>query len=100
MGALAGDWIAQHIAARDVRRAALINEVRDTNAAVNVAYTIFNAIYSVKRQHIERLKHEYDSSRIAHKQHRHRIEIGEIAATTPFDLKADLQTLTLQKMPT
>lgn len=64
IGALAGAWLgawaAQRIAARHKLRDELQKEMRSTNAGIMLSHTITNLSYALKKQHIKKLKDNYD----------------------------------------
>ncbi|MDB5482322.1 MAG: hypothetical protein JWO83_3375 [Caulobacteraceae bacterium] len=51
-GAIAGAWVAQMVAGRAERRKAQTEEIRNTNAAINLAAGIVNSYVGVKRQFV------------------------------------------------
>jgi len=48
-GAFAGAYGAQRIAERAKYRDQLLKEMRDTNAAIMVAFGVFNTLFSIKK---------------------------------------------------
>jgi hypothetical protein len=99
-GAFMGAYAAQRIAERTKKRDDLVGEIRDTNAANMVSFTICNSLLALKKQHVKRLKDQYDKDRAALEEHKTKIEAGQIdPAQHPFHFTADLETLPIEKYP-
>jgi len=62
-GALGGAYGAQVISGKAKANDDLIKEIRNTNAAIALAYTICNSVLSLKSQHVKRMKEEYELQR-------------------------------------
>ncbi|MFZ1960036.1 MAG: hypothetical protein WAU63_02125 [Methylovirgula sp.] len=62
-GAFGGAWGAQRIAERSKDRAELLKELRNTNAAIVVAFSICNTLISAKKQHVKSLKENFEKAR-------------------------------------
>lgn len=90
-GAWAGAYAAQRIAARAKSRDDLVREIRSTNAAFNLAVMILNLSIGLKRQHVKRLKEDYDAKHLELLEVMHRRESGESNAS--FEFSGDFQTL-------
>jgi hypothetical protein len=63
MGAWFGAWAAQRIAVQNRRRAEILKEIRECNAAIEIAQGICNAYLNLKEQHVVRLKTDYDEKK-------------------------------------
>jgi hypothetical protein len=91
-GALAGAWggarAAQRIAERARRREFLLQEVRNSNAAIEFAYSVCNAALSLKQQHVRDLKATYDAQRRAVHEHDAALRAGRLPRGTPLELGA------------
>src|SRR5690349_16473622 len=59
-GAFAGARAAQVIAERSKLRDEISKQIRDTNAAMVVSFTIANSVLALKKQHVAELKTSYD----------------------------------------
>lgn len=97
-GAYFGARAAQEIAEREKRREELLKEIRHTNAAINVAGAICNSLLALKKQHIASLKKKFDEGKAAIEAFEARIAAGN-RPSGPFTFVADLQTLSLQRLP-
>jgi hypothetical protein len=64
-GAFFGAWGAQKIAAKSKRRDDLLNEIRNTNAAIMVAFTVTNLSLALKKQQVKPLKDMFDQQQLA-----------------------------------
>jgi bifunctional pyridoxal-dependent enzyme with beta-cystathionase and maltose regulon repressor activities len=59
-GAGAGALAAQHIVERSKLRDELLREMRNTNAAIALAFSVTNTFLALKHQHIKALKENFD----------------------------------------
>jgi hypothetical protein len=98
-GAFAGAYAAQRIVERKKIRDELTKEIRNTNAAIMLAFNISNSLLTLKKQHVKALKENLDSSRKQLFEYLRKLESGEIQRDGPFDFKADLQSLPLTQHP-
>ncbi|MGA8690272.1 MAG: hypothetical protein WB662_10285, partial [Methyloceanibacter sp.] len=64
-GAAGGAWAAQKIAERVKLRKRLLQEVRNSNAAIELAQGICSTYLNLKEQHVRRLKQAYDEQKAA-----------------------------------
>jgi hypothetical protein len=64
-GALGGAVAAQRIADSGKAKDELLREIRVTNAATIVAFSIANTLISSKKQQLKPLKFEYDEQKVA-----------------------------------
>src|SRR5690349_5606621 len=62
-GAFAGAYGGQLIVERGKARDQLLAEIRNTNSAITIAFSVCNTLLSLKGQHLKRLKEEYDDQR-------------------------------------
>jgi hypothetical protein len=99
LGAFAGAWAAQRIADKGKYRDQLLREMRDTNAATMMSFAICNSLLSMKKQHIKRLKEDFDKERAAYLDYLAKKNAGQIPPNTVFHFMMDLQTLSLQPLP-
>jgi len=95
IGALAGAWLgawaAQRIAARHKLRDELQKELRSTNAGIMLSYTITNLSYALKKQHIKKLKENYDSDCLLFELYKQEKANG--AGKKPFKMSPNLDRL-------
>lgn len=95
----AGAYGAQQLAEKTKARDRLTAEIRDTNAATNVAFSLCNALLSIKGQHVRRLKEDLHSQRLALEEHNKKLAAGKLAPGTQFHFTADLELLSLPPLP-
>jgi hypothetical protein len=98
-GAFFGAYGGQRIVERGKVRDQLLVEIRNTNAAIMVAFSICNALLSMKGQHLKRLKETYDEHR---REVIRRYEMLKSGAEQPdkiFRFTADFETLFLSPLP-
>ena len=79
-----GAWTAQHIAERNRFRDDLTKEIRNTNAALAVAFTVCNTGMALKRQHVQRISTEFEESKADFVEHMRKRETGEIQGNTVY----------------
>lgn len=98
-GAFAGAYIAQRIAEKTKKREELLNEVRNTNAAIMLCHGICNSALSLKKQHVKSMKESFDSARaefLEFKQ-KHQTEIAQGVAQ--YNVNLDLMSLPKTQLP-
>jgi hypothetical protein len=88
LSAFAGTWGAQLLAERKAERRTLLSEIRGTNAALGLVFTITNTYISAKKQHIRALVQDYRAQVAARQVH-----LEAAAAASPFAYRLDLQTI-------
>lgn len=98
-GAFAGAYGAQRIAEKGKNRDELLKEIRNTNAAIMVVFGVCNSLLSVKKQHVKSLKETFESQKAALLDFQNKRQLGQISREKKFEFKADLQTLSLPKLP-
>ena len=100
-GAFAGAYVAQRIAERNKTREELLKEIRNTNAAIMLSFSICNSLLALKKQHVKSLKEDFKSSLAEFlEQSRKFQKTGEIQGGSPYHFKADLQSLPTSQLPT
>ncbi|TXH90629.1 MAG: hypothetical protein E6Q78_02265 [Rhodoferax sp.] len=98
-GAFAGARAAQRVAERAKESDNLLAQLRATNAALTVAFTICNSFIQLKKQHIRPLRVSF-TTQLAELQEFHRQRnAGEIPREQPFQFLADLRSVQLPLMP-
>ncbi len=88
LAAFAGTWGAQLLAERKAERRALLSEIRGTNAALGLVFTITNTYLTTKKQHIRALVQDYEAQVAARQAH-----FAGAGAGSPFAYRLELQTL-------
>jgi len=92
-GAFAGACGAAWIADRKERKRRLLEEIRSTNAAIMLAFNITNSYCGLKKQHVKRLKDNFDSQRSARETFQLEKKQGSIPSQKPFKFELDFITL-------
>lgn len=98
-GAFAGAYGAQRIVERAKYRGELLKEIRNTNAATNVSFSVCNSFLSMKKQYVKPLKETFETQKAALLDHQNKRRLGEISKDKLFEFSADLQTLSLPQLP-
>jgi hypothetical protein len=98
-GALAGALAAQRIGDRSKQRDTLLAEIRGTNAAIMVSFSICNVALSLKRQFVRDICETYFAKRRELEQFRSRRATGQQHPDIPFDCRVDLRTVQMPHMP-
>ena len=98
-GAFAGAMAAHRIADRARQREAMLAEIRSTNAAIMVAFTICNAGLALKKQQIHGIYEAYTAKKAELEELLRRRAAGEQAADRLFELQADLRNLQMPLVP-
>lgn len=103
VGALAGAgfgaWGAQRIAERAKRREELLKQIRNTNTAIMLAFSICNSVLSLKKQHVKSIKENFEEQRSAFLVHQKKRQSGQIGHDVLFYFAADFQTLLPPEFP-
>lgn len=99
-GAFAGATVAQHIAERNKRRDELLREIRNTNAAIAIAFGICNSLLALKKQQVLDLKTNFDAKRAEVFEFERKRIAGELENSEPFYFVADYRTLQAHVLPT
>ncbi len=89
-GAFFGAKTAQGTAARNKFRDDITKEIRDTNAAISLAFAVCNSGMQVKRQHLLPLKRDFERGRQGLIEHLRKRKTGEIQGDAPYVLKIGL----------
>ena len=92
-GAFAGAVAAQRTADRSKQREELLREIRNTNAAIAVAYVICNALLGLKKQHVKDLKERFDTQNAARLEFMLKRKNGKIPSNAEFVFEADLMSI-------
>jgi hypothetical protein len=98
-GAFAGATAAQRIAERTRQSDNLLGQLRATNAAMTVAFTICNSFIQLKRQHVQALYVGFHAQVAALQEFHRKRNAGEIPLEQPFQFQADLRSIQLPLMP-
>lgn len=98
-GALAGALAAQKIADRSKQREELLREIRSTNSAIMLCFTVINAGLALKGQYVKSIYENFTAARAALDAHRKRRAAGEIPRDQPFEFQADFRSLQMPLIP-
>jgi gas vesicle protein len=98
-GAFAGAVAAQRIADRAKQREALLEEIRSTNAAIIVAFTVCNAGLALKKQFTKDIYETYKAKKAELHEFNQRRTQRLQPADLPFEFQADLRTLQMPAVP-
>lgn len=91
-GALGGALGAQHIIERGSRRAELLRELRNTNAATMVGFSIVNAALALKNQHVQPMFEKFQADKAALAKFNVDRAAGLLSEGTAFPFVADLRS--------
>lgn len=98
VGAFAGAFAAQRIAERVRSKRELLKEIRNANAGISVAFSLFNSFYALKKQHVAPLKSDFDALKSRHDHAQETRQQGEGPGKI-FRFQADFQTLQPRIVP-
>jgi hypothetical protein len=98
-GAGAGALAAQRIVERGKHRDELLHEMRNTNAAIALAFSVANTFLALKNQHVKALKENFDRQKAELEDFMGKRKARTIPHDDPFSFQADLQTLVPQVVP-
>ena len=99
-GALGGALAAQRIGDRAKQREALLQEIRSTNAAIMVTFTICNAGLALKKQFVKEIYETYTAKKEGLKEFQRRRAASQQHPNSPFEFQADFRTLQMPVVPT
>lgn len=94
-GAAGGAWAAQFIAERSKGREELLKEIRNTNAAITLAFGMTNTFLNIKMQHVEMLRNKFNEDR----QRLLKVQMETGPQPKIFEFQADVQFLHMPKVP-
>jgi len=98
-GALGGALAAQRIGDRAKQRDILLHEIRSTNAAIMVTFTICNAGLALKKQFVNDIYETYITKKEELKEFQQRISAGQQHPDIPFEFQADFRSLQMPIVP-
>lgn len=98
-GALGGALGAQHIIERAGRRAELLRELRNTNAATMVGFSIVNAALALKSQHVQPMFEKFQADKTSLSEFKAELSAGRIPQGTQFPFVADLRSFPAPIVP-
>lgn len=98
-GAYAGAKAAQKIAERAKERSEYQAQIRNTNAAITLAFMICNAAISLKRQQTKELCDTYFEKKISLEEFSRKRKSGETPREIPFEFRADLRSVPSPAVP-
>lgn len=98
-GGYAGAAAAQHVIEKTKRREELTKEIRNTNAATMVAFSICNACLALKKQHVKPLYEQFQKDKRALEQHLEQRASGQVQGNAPYNFIADFNTFAAIEVP-
>jgi hypothetical protein len=98
-GALGGALGAQHIIERAARRAELLRELRNTNAATMAGFSIVNAALALKNQHVQPMFEKFHADKAALAKFETDRAAGQLPPGTQFPVVADLRSFPAPIVP-
>lgn len=98
-GAFAGAMAAQRIGDRAKQRDMLLQEIRSTNAAIIVSFTVCNAGIALKKQFVKDIYETYMARKADIEEFNRRRAAGQLPANQPFEFQADFRTLQMPQVP-
>jgi hypothetical protein len=98
-GAVGGALGAQYIAERAKRREEQLRELRSTNAAIVVSFSICNGALALKHQHVQPMWEKFANDKIALEDFQRRRAVGEVSADAVYELTADMRSFFAPIMP-
>jgi hypothetical protein len=99
VGAVGGALGAQHIAERAKRKDELLKELRSTNAATTVGFTICNSFIALKRQNVLPLHENFSRDKEKREKFLAKRRSAEIDRNQPFEFQADLRAISAPSVP-
>lgn len=98
-GACAGAWAAQRIAERSKERDQLIVQIRATNAATMVAFSVCNAGIALKEQIIRPMHDEFILAKTEFEALQRKHVSDETQRATAYKITADMKTIPAPSAP-
>lgn len=98
-GALGGALAAQRIGDRAKQRDTLLQEIRSTNAAIIVSFTICNAGLALKKQFVKDIYETYTTKKEELQVFQQRRSAGQQHPDIPFEFQADFRNLQMPVVP-
>lgn len=98
-GAFAGALGAQRIVERFKERELLLLQLRNTNAAIMVSFSVCNSIITIKDRHVASLSATFRRQEEELRDFDRKRDSGAIPPEKPFEFQADLRTLPLPLTP-
>lgn len=98
-GAFAGAWAAKKIADRGKLQEQLLAQIRNTNAAIIVSFSICNTALALKSQYTKKMYDEFMSKRAELSDLREKQKNSTAAQGAEFELRADFRRLQMPYVP-
>jgi hypothetical protein len=98
-GASAGALGAQRVIERAKRKDDLQKEIRNTNAAIMVAFTIANTALGLKRQLVKPMQEKFQADLESFKKYLREREVGMRQGNAPYELVADFKNFLPPAVP-
>lgn len=91
-GAFGGALGAQHIVERSKKREELLRELRNTNAAIMVSFTISNAVLALKKQHVQPMYESFMAEKENLRKFQEDPSIQQLHGKRQYHLTADFRS--------
>lgn len=91
-GAFGGALGAQHIVERSKNREELLRELRNTNAAIMVSFTIANAALALKKQHIQSMYENFTAEKENLRKFQEESSTQQLQGKRKYRLTADFRS--------
>ena len=98
-GAFAGAIAAQRIMERSKRRDELLKELRNTNAAIMVSFSICNAALALKKQHVQPLYETFNQEKAALQEFNQQRSSGQRQGNSIYHFQADFIVFEAPTLP-
>lgn len=98
-GAAAGALGAQRVIERGKRKEELLKEIRNTNAAIMVAFTIVNTTLGLKGQLVKPMRDKFKADQERFKKHRWERRVGLRQGNVPYVLQVDFKNFLSATLP-
>lgn len=98
-GAVGGALGAQHIVERSKLRDELVKELRNTNAAIMVGFSIVNAALALKNQHVHPMCEKFFQDKAALETFKAQRAAGQVPKDTQYPFVADLRSFPAPNIP-
>lgn len=98
-GALAGALAAQRIADRSKQREELLLEIRSTNSAIMLSFSVVNAGLALKNQYVRDIHATYTAKKKELEAILSARAVSGVTPTEPFEFQADFRSLQMPLVP-
>lgn len=98
-GGYAGAAAPQHVIEKGKRREELTKEIRNTNAATMVSFSVCNAALALKKQHVQPLYEQFHRAKQEIERFLQQRAAGQIPREHAFEFTADFRTFPPLEVP-